>query len=1030
MTGLSLRVHVLGVALATSLAMAMSLHAPYAHGQPLFQGSLACPGGVPTGEQVGHGLLGALVDPTLGNPLNSAWTGDSVQKKIEGDTYILNRQHVPNGCNSDVDRVCGFEGSSGSATCSFVYVDMTIKPSSSTSLDALRGLGQLRFTNLDVYREGVNQRNVAAHTNRGPDASVITDGVFGPDSSDAADPAYAIVLPHNGANGAIVIDLGTTYPVCGVQSGCPAPLIQADNDDIYQLDYFNATTNGWIEVGQFPHPSGSGLATRSLTSSKVGSSFTARYVRVYGVDGGSNWSVSELQLWDTSKNLISVGKPAVGPLPYQIMDGKVAPSEQWDAADANYSVVLPHKTGSATALMVDLGRVVQICGNKYVCGHEPTIQADNDDEYMFDYSIDGKDWTTYGHVDANDAWHGTFQAISGKGLMTRDLKCTARPDPSTACSKDNEGPNFSARYVRVYARDGGNTFAVSELQLWDTGGNLVLPLSPPLAPGQPPSRPAYGPEPFFINGEFAPEGTGGTDTHWVTKLGDCTKNTKSKCPVATVGTAKSAFKQIDLTAVFPISGITIQADNNDTYQVDGSIDGLTWRSLWTVPTVSSSGLRTRRLTIPPPLPTAQYVRVYATAGDGSYSVSELEVFTPQANTAGTYATAEDNQDFVWFDGRANDGQNFVCAYDGPFTTGLGVYNGTAVLPFATLPIQFYVDSVSLNTHCTDGSDVNIAAAHQRQCSMTLVPPLSYAPPFTDRFQAGYCAPTTAKPQGYGILSYVNFDDSGTSGSNSIVQFASKDNVSPDGTGPAECHGSDLCCSNWSNLDAHIPDTLRGVVPPLVAAVTRHVLNQILDYHPNPDPTVQTLIPFPRDTSQPQPYPPLRCEGAQIVGDPPPPAPDNINGLSGRATHVGGGDHATLRIAGRFTAETAIALDEAVLTVHSLLHELGVGDVAQGLPLSLQPSNGSKPDKGHYHTPPGASPIVKARVEPTKGARNGSMDFEIDVKRATIPEPARCLEGAATAPLTMSFLLVGGSEEPVWVHARANWQCHGDQLLTP
>ena len=142
MTGLSLRVHVLGVALATSLAMAMSLHAPYAHGQPLFQGSLACPGGVPTGEQVGHGLLGALVDPTLGNPLNSAWTGDSVQTKIEGDTYILNRQHVPNGCNSDVDRVCGFEGSSGSATCSFVYVDMTIKPSSSTSLDALRGLGQ------------------------------------------------------------------------------------------------------------------------------------------------------------------------------------------------------------------------------------------------------------------------------------------------------------------------------------------------------------------------------------------------------------------------------------------------------------------------------------------------------------------------------------------------------------------------------------------------------------------------------------------------------------------------------------------------------------------------------------------------------------------------------------------------------------------------------------------------------------------------------------------------------------------------
>ena len=40
-----------------------------------------------------------------------------------------------------------------------------------------------------------------------------------------------------------------------------------------------------------------------------------------------------------------------------------------------------------------------------------------------------------------------------------------------------------------------------------------------------------------------------------------------------------------------------------------------------------------------------------------------------------------------------------------------------------------------------------------------------------------------------------------------------------------------------------------------------------------------------------------------------------------------------------------------------------------------------------------------------------MEFEIDVKRATILEPALCLEGVATAPLTTSFLLVGGSEKP-------------------
>src|SRR5262249_12809651 len=152
--------------------------------------------------------------------------------------------------------------------------------------------------------------------------------------------------PHNGANGAIVIDLGTPFPVCGVQSGCPAPMIQADNDDVYQLDYFNATTNQWIEVGQFPTGQCCGLQTRSLKSSKVGSSFTAQYVRVYAIPGtgASNFLVSELQVWDTGKNLLSIGKKAYGPLPYQIMDGVVAPHDDWSAGDPNYAVVLPHKT--------------------------------------------------------------------------------------------------------------------------------------------------------------------------------------------------------------------------------------------------------------------------------------------------------------------------------------------------------------------------------------------------------------------------------------------------------------------------------------------------------------------------------------------------------------------------------------------------------------------------------------------------------------------------------------------------------------
>lgn len=957
-----------------------------ASGQPLFQGSLACPPGAPTGQQVGQGLLSALTDPQKGDPLNTAWQQAALN--IPQTTITLNRVHVPDGCANGGSAFCSAYFLTG---CSFTFVDMEVQ--------ALTGLAPLRFT---THLQGVNQRNVATESNRGPDASVITDGVFGKEGSNAADPAYAIVLPHNGANGAIVIDLGTTTNVCGVASTCTAPTIQADNDDLYQLDYLDVTTNQWQKFAQFSKPSGSGLRTRSLTGN-LPASFTARYVRVFGVSGGNNWSVSELQLWDTANHLVSVGKPAVGPLPYAIFDGQTAPKPGWDAGDANYSVVLPHKTGSSVALNIDLGKVWQICGSNALCPHPPRIEADNDDTYMFDYSIDGKNWTTYGYMDQGGGWHGTFSSVGGTGLQQRDVSCSSTPDDpgsdASPCALDNKG--FSARYIRIYTRSGGDTFAVSELMLWDTAGNPI-----------PANKQTSGNAPLFINGEFAPEGTSWDDGHYATKLGNCdpSLNSRSKCPPAASGAnapaPKSAAKQIDLTAVFPISQITIQADSNDTYQVDGSLDGVTWTNVWLFGTVSGSGLRTRQPKVfSGTLPQARYVRVYATVGDDDYSVSELQVFTPQANTAGAYATAEDNQDFIWSDGRANDGRNFVCSYDGTIATTLGVDNGSGVQPFQVLPIEFKVVSVSLNARCDDGHDHNIVSASNRQCNMTLVAPSPYGPPFTDTFQAGLCS------SGSAILSYAQFDDTDTSTSNSVIQFASKDQPVPYPSG----RPSDLQCSDFGSLDAHIPDVLRGFIPPTAAAAVRGAVNQVLDYH-----VANRLVPFPG-----------ACPGTPGE-EPPAPAPDNIRALSGHATGVGDDRRsATLRVSGRFTAEHAVALDQAAVTVHSLLHEIGVGDAVQGqFPLSLQPLNGSKADKGLYHTPPGGGPIVSARVASVKGSRDGSMDFEIEVKGATIREPGPCREGLATALLTTSFQIVGGSAEPVWVHAAADWQCNDAQLLTP
>ena len=234
------------------------------------------------------------------------------------------------------------------------------------------------------------------------------------------------MLPHNGVNGAIVIDLGSAMTICtsgtGTSGGtCNLPKLQADNDDVYQFEY-SQDAKSWTTLASFPTSDGSGLRTRTLA--KKSSNVSARYVGIYASSGGNTFAVSELQVWDANNpsKLVSAGKPAVASRPYQIMDGKVA-SEGHSSTDSNYAVVLVHDTTPAAAVAVDLGQVVTICGSTYeACKHEPTIQADNDDTYQFDYSVDGKNWSPYGSEDAQGDFHAAqFGPVDsgGSGLHTR-----------------------------------------------------------------------------------------------------------------------------------------------------------------------------------------------------------------------------------------------------------------------------------------------------------------------------------------------------------------------------------------------------------------------------------------------------------------------------------------------------------------------------------------------------------------------------------------------------------------------------------
>lgn len=79
----------------------------------------------------------------------------------------------------------------------------------------------------------------------------------------------------------------------------------------------------------------------------------------------------------------------------------------------------------------------------------------------------------------------------------------------------------------------------------------------------------------------------------------------------------------DLGEVTPIRAALLQGDNNDDYLLEGSADGGEWTPLWRVHTVGEPGLRLREIRTLDA--SARYVRLTARGGDGSFSVSELEL---------------------------------------------------------------------------------------------------------------------------------------------------------------------------------------------------------------------------------------------------------------------------------------------------------------------------------------------------------------------------------------------------------------------
>lgn len=80
-----------------------------------------------------------------------------------------------------------------------------------------------------------------------------------------------------------------------------------------------------------------------------------------------------------------------------------------------------------------------------------------------------------------------------------------------------------------------------------------------------------------------------------------------------------------------IDAAIVQADNNDTYRLE-YWNGSSWATLWNIGTMGGGGMRTRpgaaNQTIQQPVGpvTAQDFRIFATGGDSSYSLSEIQLW--------------------------------------------------------------------------------------------------------------------------------------------------------------------------------------------------------------------------------------------------------------------------------------------------------------------------------------------------------------------------------------------------------------------
>ena len=508
---------------------------------------------------------------------------------------------------------------------------------------------------------------------------------------------------------------------------------------------------------------------------------------------------------------------------------------------------------------------------------------------------------------------------------------------------------------------GNGDYSVAQLSLYDTKG--TTPAAALISVGSP----TYGPEPFVTNGEFAPDGgTDWNDPRYATVLRLCS-TPNSVCPTSTALTAPLI---VDLATAFPVTQLTLQADRH-SFQVDISSDRASWNPLYTFPIVSNgSGLLTRDSPVLSPT-TGRYLRVYGVEGDDSnYSVSELQVFTPVANTPCSYQLPDPNA-----------AQGFSCSYDGQFTYDLS--------PNAPAALSFKVYSGQVNVICTNGllTDTQRVATASKNavCKASVSGPTSGSGALT--YPAGnFCAGTCADAAATDVLTYAQF------GTDPLPQFTA----------------TDISCPIDSDFDKLVVGLFEGVA----AQAMNTALNKVLGPRSG---TPSGLMPYPAscETSP--------AEASTVKGH----ASEVGSGTDRGRVEIRGRFTAQNALA---LDQTTFTLTDLLDELG------GGGELVKGragsalLPLTLQSRTSNKRDAAIFDTPRGLRPSVRMEVT-TQNRKRNVYDFALTVDGVTIPVgPASCTgRSHPVARLKTAFMLAGSVGQDALVSATMDWTCLGTEL---